>query len=132
MTEEMKLSPVETKYKTKDGETIYNISLKTKVMKDGTTMQGLISGKHIILEKIFPKGFENKKSDYSTFSINVRYDGKVCSFMLYDKDHAAFEQAGGSGDLVKVAAQSYEYDKKDKNGNVTKATALGLTFTKVE
>lgn len=136
----MKLVPVATKYKTKDGEDVFNISLKTKVQKDGSVMQGLMDGKHIIIEKIFPKGYENKYADYSSFAVNVKYEGKICSFFLYEKDHTAFEQAGGSGDLVKVAANSYEYDKRDKkgeivkdaDGNPTKLQALGLTFSKVE
>jgi len=117
---------------TSKGKQYKNIVLKTKVDKrTGEVKQGLTSGNYIVIEKVFPKGYENKvgsgEGAYSWFSCKAVYKGEEVSFPLYTKDHNNYEAVGGMGDKVKISAVSEEYEYKGE-----KNTRLALSFDLVE
>jgi hypothetical protein len=125
---EQKLEPVKTSYKDKIGQDIYNLNLKTKLDKaTGEVTVGLKAGHYIIVEKVFPEGYENKKPTYSFFSCRARYEGQEVSFLLNDREHELYKACGGMDDKVKIWAEAYTY-----NFQGAEKKGLKLNFEKVE
>ena len=110
----------DTGRKDKAGNDIYNVYLKTMVDKTtGDIKVGLKPNQTIIMEKIFAEGYENKKGTYSFFSCKAKYQDKEVSFLLFEKDHDSFKEAGGIGDEFSVTLTPYEYkfDNESKKAN---------------
>ena len=129
MSEEQVLDVYDSgKVNQKTGQTYKNIYLKTKVDKaTGEVFQGLKAGHHIVVQKVFEKGYEFKGEDYSSFSCLVKYGDHEVTFWLYDKDHEKYAAIGGVDDFVKIEAEAYTYKTKgvEKKG-------LALNFSAVE
>lgn len=121
------LVPVNSGRKDKEGNELYNISLKTVVdKKTGKITQGLVVGDSIVVEKLFPGGY---KTQYD-WSIKAKYQDKVCSFWIKREDeYLAFESCGGIGDKVRISAVSIPYSFKDKKTQETvEGVRIGYTF----
>lgn len=113
--------------KDKQGNDINNLTLKTRVVKaTGEVLQGLKVGNHIIVEKIFAEGYKNDRGIYSFYSCKAKYKGVEVSFLLNEKEHESYKEAGGIGDKVKISLESYEYTYKNE-----KKTANKLVFQTV-
>ena len=58
----------------KTGKTYKNIVLKTYLNDvTGEVREGLKAGEHVIVQKVFEKGYEKDHGDYKSYSCLVRY-----------------------------------------------------------
>ncbi len=116
------------KHKKKEGNYL-NITLKTWFNKNTEEVtKGIPAGDHIIVKKIFEKGFEIKKSKYSTFSCLVEYKDKEVGFFLSEREHEEYAKCGGMEDNVKIEAEAYSFvnsENEEKKG-------VNLKFSLVE
>ena len=102
-----------------------NINLINRFDKvSGEVTKGIAVGNHIIVQKVFEKGYENIKPKYTIYSCLVRYKGQEVGFPLFDKDHEFFASCGGVDDNIMIAAEEWE-NKEGKKG-------VNLRFSLVE
>ena len=113
----------------KDNKEYKNIVLKTKVDKaTGEVRQGLKTDHFITVEKAFADGRKVAGgADWTMFGCGAKYKGEEVSFVLYDRDHDAWKECGGVGDVIRISAYTHKYKYQD----VEKST-LKLKFELVE
>lgn len=97
----------------KNGGTFKNIYLKTKTKVDPSSgdvdvKKGLADGNHVIVQKVFDKGFKIEKPNYTIFSCKVRYKDEEVTFILNEKEHERYVNTGGMDDKVKITATAFE------------------------
>jgi hypothetical protein len=93
----------------KKGDKVYNnLNLK----EDDGNGTYLLVDNHIIVKKSkYAAGMAKEGvskfggTPYKYFICNVEYDGKECSFLLYEKDHEKWASTGGVDDKVKISAR---------------------------
>ncbi len=108
----------------KTGKNYLNINLINRFDKvTGEVTKGIAVGNHIVVQKVFEKGYENIKPNYTIYSCLVRYKGEEVGFPLFDKDHEKFAACGGVDDNIMIAAEAWE--KEGKKG-------VNLVFTLLE
>lgn len=76
-----------------------NLHLKPNIKKG---IEGLEDGNYAVVGKVHKEGLE-KEGMYGKYYIcRVNYRGDECSFILNEKEHAAFSACGDLGDDVKI------------------------------
>lgn len=92
-----------------------NLVLKTKYKKNGkmfvfdsdgnkiVDVQGIPSGKDIVVSKKYIEGREVAGKFGLSFSCLVTYNGTECSFFLNQKEHDVYKTVGGIDDSVKIS-----------------------------
>lgn len=88
-------------------------------LKDYKDFKGLEPGNFIIVEKAGnystaykSEGVGKDNKPYTMFTCRVLYDGKDCSFTLFNEKQATqFNEAGGVGDKVKISCELYKNKK---------------------
>lgn len=117
MEQELEILEIESK-----GNVYKNLNLKTKVDRaTGGVIPGLTVGNYIIVEKVFPEGYENVRKyknadgtekEVRSFSCKVIYKGEEASFWLNEQEHNKFASIGGSGDDIKIIMTQADYKFK--------------------
>lgn len=121
----------------KKGAEYKNLNLKTKVNRStGGVVAGLEVGNHIVVEKVFPEGYENiqkyKQADGSmkevkSYSCKVVYKGEEVSFWLTEQEHNEYALIGDAGDdvMLELTQTTYKFggEERPKFVIVTKPVA---------
>ena len=97
-----------------------NINLKPRPMKG---IKGLESDNYIIVEKVFPEGYENQGKFGPSYSCKVLYKGEEVAFWLNEKEHNVYKDLGGQGDKVKITLKKEPY--------VNPKTGVEMLFNKL-
>lgn len=97
-----------------------NVNLKPKLHLG---IKGLDNGNHIIVGKLFDDGLEKEGKFGKYYITKVLYDSEEVSFILSDKEHAAFKAEGTVGDNVKITL--------NKESMVNKKTGVEMLFNKL-
>lgn len=97
----------------KTGKNYLNINLISRFDKvTNVVTEGIPVGDHIIVQKVFEKGYENVKPNYTIYSCLVRYKDQEVGFPLFDKDHDAFAACGGVDDNIMISTEAWESGSK--------------------
>jgi len=97
----------------KTGKNYLNINLTNRFDKvTGEVTKGIPVGDHIIVQKIFEKGYKNEKPNYTIYSCLVRYKGEEVGFPLFEKDHEAFAACGGVDDNIMISTEAWQSGSK--------------------
>lgn len=99
----------------KNGNEYKNIVLKPTKKQRQAGVEGLKPEHYIIVEKVFPEGFENitvfDGKENKSYSCKVKYGDDEVSFWLNERQHEAYKVLGGEGSQVKITAGLKENTK---------------------